>query len=122
MIDCCECEYENSCGKTLNECRSHSGGKRKAGSLEAVCEEIYPLTIIIDRYNGAYSGGKVTAWNCRSDYVPSEISDDDCSCYDIWSDLRETGNYRGVKFGVGNTVIGAVEDLYKKLKNEPYIK
>lgn len=27
----------------------------------------YPLTIIADRYNGTYSGGRFTAWNMDYD-------------------------------------------------------
>lgn len=86
------------------------------GALEQLCEKIYPLTIIIDRYSGAYSGGPYTAWNCGADEVPCGISGDDGLCFDTWLDLREREHAdHKPYFGVGPTVYEAVRCLYSKL-------
>ena len=74
-------------------------------------EEIYPLTIVLDRYSGTYSGGYYTAWNMDSDEVPQEINADDVSCYDFWH------SYEGV-VGLGRTPNDAIEDLRQKLSRQ----
>lgn len=38
---------------------------------------IYPLTVIYDRYNGSYSGGKYVVFNLESLDIPKEIFGDD---------------------------------------------
>lgn len=43
-------------------------------------KNIYPLTIIRDRYCGSYSGGTYVAFNLESPEVPKEVFGDDCSC------------------------------------------
>ena len=42
---------------------------------------IYPLVIIVDRYNGCYSGGKFTVWNSYPEDIPEDIYSDDDTCY-----------------------------------------
>ena len=79
---------------------------------------IYPLTICFDRYSGVYSGGAYTAWNCDSDDVPTEISNDDVTCANFWrrAKARHKSNDDFIpEFGVGSTVEEAVADLRKKL-------
>lgn len=76
---------------------------------------IYPLTVCFDRYNGVYSGGLYTAWNCDSENVPTEISDDDVTCADFWSDVKNDRYNFLPTFGVGSTVDEAIEDLRKKI-------
>jgi len=75
-------------------------------------EIIYPLTILEDRYNGVYSGGKYTAWNMYPDEIPTAAFDDDVSCMKLWWG----GNPPLV--GVGDTMRAAVEDLRKKIASE----
>lgn len=77
-------------------------------------DEIYPLTIVSDRYSGTYSGGAYTAWNLYDGCVPSEISEDDVTCCGFWSgaDCEE------YVVGKGRTVSEALLDLYVKLKGE----
>lgn len=72
-------------------------------------DEIYPLTIIADRYNGAYSGGSYTAWNLYPHDVPGCVYGDDCECHRFW--LKNE-----IVCGKGNTVSEALADLYIKLK------
>ena len=73
--------------------------------------DIYPLTIVCDRYSGTYSGGKYTAWNMDFDDVPKAIDADDMNCRSFWH------LYKGV-VGLGATPNEAVEDLQRKLVNK----
>lgn len=73
-------------------------------------KDIYPLTVVCDRYAGAYSGGQYTAWNLDCSDVPEEINADDVTCMNFW--------YRDEKpyiIGIGDTLIEAVKDLENKL-------
>ena len=45
---------------------------------------IYPLTIIRDRYCGSYSGGTYVAFNLESPEVPKEVFGDDCTAMRFW--------------------------------------
>lgn len=78
---------------------------------DTIFESIYPLTITVDRYTGAYSGGRFTAWNLEPNEVPTEPFEDDVSCMDFWY-----GNRNGCVVGVGNTVEAAVANLYILLR------
>jgi len=70
--------------------------------------DIYPLTIVRDRYSGTYSGGKYTAWNLDVEDMPEDISDDDMTCMDFWAVNK-------IPVGVGATPFEALEDLKKEL-------
>ena len=69
---------------------------------------IYPLTIVLDRYGGVYSGGKYLAYNKH----PFEIKDgdefaDDVSCAMFWGEEHQ--------IGVGDTPEKAINHLMGKL-------
>jgi len=49
---------------------------------------IYPLSICYDRYTGAHSGGKYTAWNLHSYEVPLEINGDDTTCMNFFDETE----------------------------------
>lgn len=70
---------------------------------------IYPLTVIADRYGGAYSGGAYTAWNLDPWEVPKGVDGDDVECMSFWFDNK-------ILYGKGRTVSEALGDLYIKLK------
>lgn len=72
-------------------------------------DEIYPLAIVSDRYNGVYSGGKYIAWNLLAEDVPCGAEADDCDCYGFWLENE-------IVCGKGRTVSEALADLYMKLK------
>jgi hypothetical protein len=74
--------------------------------------EIYPLTIVRDRYTGSYSGGKYTAWNLDAEEIPTDINADDVSCFNFWW----TDKADEYIIGKGNTVSEALADLYIQLK------
>ena len=56
-----------------------------------IVKNIYPLVIISDRYTGAYSRGRYTAWNCYIDEIPIEIDGDDMECYEFWDEIIKNG-------------------------------
>lgn len=74
-------------------------------------EEIYPLTVVCDRYGGTYSGGRYTAWNCDPWDVPEEIDEGDVSCSIFWDDYKKP-------VGKGVTPLQAMEDLRIKLNED----
>ena len=71
---------------------------------------IYPLTIIRDRYNGTYSGGKYLAF--YQDYydITEDIDGDDVTCATWWAKNKDA-----VIVGRGATPNEAEEDLKQKL-------
>ena len=112
-------EYERE--KAWEERRS------KLSEYELAQEDIYPLTVIRDRYNGTYSGASYLAFNLDSNSVPSEVHGSDTHCSYFW-DLIDEGNfvegkvardYRDVvKYvGKGATIEDAVINLYRKMKD-----
>ena len=93
-------------------------GSDKRGEIHTY--HIYPLAIIVDRYSGTYSGGLFTVWKLHPETIPDDIYSDDCTCNDFWSELNhdeKSYNYRKYhdKYGVGNTIQEAIDNLYSKL-------
>lgn len=83
---------------------------------------IYPLTIIKDRYNGTYSGYKYLAFNQTEDKIPKEIFGDDVECGHIWGQIK-SGNIL-IDYGAGATPDTAFLDLWLKINHiniEDYI-
>lgn len=114
-------DYEYEREKAWEEHRS------KLSEYELAQEDIYPLTVIRDRYNGTYSGASYLAFNLDSNSVPSEVHGSDIPCSYFWN-LIDEGNfvegevardYRDVvKYvGKGATIEDAVIDLYRKMKD-----
>ena len=71
---------------------------------------VYPLTILRDRYGGAYSGGAYLAWNRHPDELPSGFDADDLDCLDFWAT-------NVIPVGFGATPNDAVIDLERRLAN-----
>ena len=71
--------------------------------------EMYPLTIIRDRYNGVYSGGMYLAFNLEYDEIPQDVSGSDMDCFNFWSRTR-------LIVGKGATIKQAYDDLKEKIK------
>lgn len=76
---------------------------------EVMEDEIYPLTIVADRYAGAYSGGDYIAWNLEPWLVPEGTEYDGADGLDFWEENK-------IVCGKGRTVSEALVDLYCKLK------
>lgn len=77
--------------------------------------DIYPLTIIADRYGGIYSGGLFTAWNVEAASVPWDIWGNDEECIDFWNNCCYL-------VGKGDTPEEAVMDLKNKIDGETTAK
>jgi hypothetical protein len=79
--------------------------------------DLYPVTIVKDRYGGSYSRGKWLAYNLDEDIVakldPLPHGDDDVSMNNFWGDYYEINPV--FLIGIGNTPDEALRDL--KIKN-----
>lgn len=75
-------------------------------------EEVYPLTIVMDRYNGSYSGAKYLAFNLypEDDIFIEFIGGSDPQEMDFWYD----GYHKNYKIGKGSTPDEALKDLLAK--------
>lgn len=71
--------------------------------------ELYPLTIVADRYCGSYSGGVFTAWNKDTGELPDAIFGCDRDCGYFWADANRD------EIGFGDTPDEAYRDLCAKL-------
>jgi len=69
-------------------------------------KDIYPLTIVSDRYGGSYSGGKYLAMNVDPDCFPDEIGGCDTTEMNFW-DIDDNS----FLVGKGETIMKAVESL-----------
>ena len=74
-------------------------------------DQIYPVTIVRDRYRGTYSGGLYTAWALDFYQVPQEIDDGDVECANFWH-----GTKAKEYVGIGRTPQNALIDLYRKFR------
>lgn len=66
--------------------------------------DIYPLVVVLDRYNGTYSGGKWTAWNMDYSDIPKKVSGDDIECSEFFA-------IHHLIYGRGETPKEAIDDL-----------
>lgn len=74
-------------------------------------KDIYPLTVVEDRYGGCYSKGIYLAFNLEAWDVPEDVngSDVDCACF--WDD-----DAKEYAIGKGNTAQEAIDDFARKLQ------
>ena len=72
---------------------------------------IYPLTVIYDRYNGSYSGGKYIAFNVEFPDVPKEVFGDDGTAMKFLKHCK-------IVVGTGGNLDSAVKDLANNLRNK----
>lgn len=76
-------------------------------------KDIYPLTIIADRYEGVYSRGKYLAFNKHHWAIPDKIGGSDGDEMEFWGG-PEHNEYL---IGKGNTPQQAVENLTQLLNS-----
>ena len=77
-------------------------------------DELYPITIIKDRYSGTYSGARWLAFNMYPEHVyVLDVNGDDISCNWFWS-----GEANEYIIGKGSTPDEALADLYLQTKNK----
>jgi len=72
---------------------------------------VYPMTIIYDRYNGAYSGGVWLAFNLKPSNIPNDIHGDDITCAAFWNNFH----LMDIVVGRGDTPEQAAKDLVETL-------
>lgn len=85
----------------------------KAIELDNISKgNIFPVTIVADRYGGCYSGGKWLALQVNNDDVPDEIGASDPDEEMFW---REHDDNK-FPIGKGNTPNEALADLISKSK------
>lgn len=76
-------------------------------------DELYPITIIKDRYSGTYSGARWLAFNMYPENVAIlDANSDDISCHDFWLD-----DAKRYAIGKGSTPDEALADLYLHSRN-----
>ncbi len=73
--------------------------------------EVYPLTIIADRYDGAYSDAKFLAFNLFQ--IPNKVGSGDEDEAEFW---REGGEHEKYKIGRGEDPNAALLDLISKIE------
>jgi hypothetical protein len=73
---------------------------------------IYPVTVVMDRYMGTYSGAQWLAFNLDPCDVPEEIGGDDPTETIFW---REH-DAENLPIGKGETPDQAIADLKEKVK------
>lgn len=76
----------------------------------SINNDLYPLTIIRDPYDGKYSGGKYLAINQEHGRLSPYIDESEDLCKAWWE--QDSKEYI---IGIGNTAEEAQADLYKKL-------
>ena len=72
----------------------------------------YPVTIVSDRYHGAYSGGEFLAFPVHEWEVPYDHDGDDGTCMYFWNDVDSSF------IGIGDTAQEALDNLCEKLKSK----
>ena len=75
-------------------------------------QDIYPITIISDRYGGTYSGGQYTAWPIFYYDIPEGPEDSDIPCFDFWQNVDKSF------IGIGESIDAAKLDLIFKMKKK----
>jgi len=81
----------------------------------------YPFTLIMDRYNGTYSGGKYLAMNQFFDRIDTSIGGSDPDEMIFWDEFKqgEPVGFLGDRMfiGKGKTPQEAIDDLLTLIKN-----
>jgi bifunctional DNase/RNase len=73
---------------------------------------IYPVTVVMDRYQGTYSNAQWLAFNFDPSEVPEEIGGDDPTETIFWREHDD----KKLPIGKGNTPDEAIADLKAKVK------
>lgn len=94
--------------------------KHDAGNFCPFCgtymlmeEELYPVTIIMDRYSGTYSGAYWLAFNLDYNEIPEAVCGSDLDCLNFW---QIEG--KDMVVGKGACPEEAYEDLNKKVMED----
>jgi hypothetical protein len=93
--------------------------------LEKRLEEVYPCTVVLDRYGGTYSGAKWLAFDGNPADIPMPLSVDggsDTEQMEFWGVVLDDDDYMSetynMEIGFGNTPNEAVLDLEYKVSGK----
>lgn len=75
--------------------------------------ELYPVTIIMDRYSGTYSGAYWLAFNLDYNEIPDAVCGSDIECLNFWENEG-----KNMVVGKGACPEEAYEDLYWKVMED----
>ena len=88
--------------------------------IPTTIEDIYPLTIMRDRYGGIYSEGEFLAFNDYFHHLPKDIAGNDGACISFWTNFSQgkSLNYfnKPVFCGFGSSPVKALNNLLKIMK------
>ena len=73
-------------------------------------KELYPVTIIMDRYSGTYSGASWLAFNLDYNEIPDAVCGSDIDCLNFWENEG-----KDMVVGKGAYPQEALNDLYWKV-------
>ena len=76
-------------------------------------QDVYPITIVYDRYGGSYSGAEWVAYECDPEEVPEEVNGNDTVCSRFWETTT-------IVVGLGNTPTAAWINLHLKVRARGY--
>lgn len=71
-------------------------------------QDIYPITIVQDRYGGTYSGAAFICFGCEYYEIPQEVNGDDIEAMTFW-------NHTDWVIGKGATPDDALRDFAEKV-------
>ena len=80
-------------------------------AIKAWLKYKYPVTIVSDRYDGAYSEAEWLAFPLEYDEVPDEVNAGDGTSLHFWENYTEP-------VGKGNTPTDAYINLIRKMKQK----
>ena len=84
-------------------------------------QDIYPITIVQDRYGGTYSGAAFLCFGCEYYEIPQEVNGDDIEAMTFWDNTNLRTCHADLRIGKGNTPDDALRDYaekYYKLTNK----
>ncbi len=77
---------------------------------EILLKYLWPVTIVMDRYNGTYSGGRWLAFQMDRSDISYSVGAGDSDEMNFWDDEDNK-----LEVGIGNTIADAGLDLVKKM-------
>ena len=72
----------------------------------------WPLTILVDRYGGTYSGGLYVAFPYEYSDIDMDVSGSDIQCHEFWRSYKEQGGL----YGIGASAQDAYDDLVSRIE------
>ena len=80
-------------------------------------QDIYPITIVQDRYGGTYSGAAFLCFGCEFYEIPEEVNGDDIESITFWDITNLKTYHADLHIGKGETPDAALRDYVEKYYN-----